>query len=175
MTCDQLCCASNSALNQLSDTNILQNTGIEYISGVRKKKRYVKSQWSNSFSWLTLCESQNKLFCYICRKEDRRSTITFSKNAERAFTQDGFNNWKNAIEKLKGHEQSLCHREASIKYKAGQNQQPVSQQLSKQLKAEQETRRMCLRKQLESLTFLLRQDLAVRGHKDDEGNLAMSC
>lgn len=171
LTCDQLCCASDSAPNQPSDTNILQNTGIEYISGNKKKKRCIKPQWFRSFSWLTLCESQNKLFCYICRKEDRRSTIIFSKNAEKAFTQDGFNNWKKAIEKFKGHEHSLCHREASIKYKASQNQQPVSQQLSNQLKAEQETRRMCLLKQLESLTFLLRQGLAVRGHKDDEGNL----
>ena len=150
----------------------MHNTGIEYTSGNKKKKRCVKPQWFTSFSWLTLCESRNKLFCYICRKVDRRSTLTFSKNAEKAFTKDGFNNWKNAIEKFKRHEHSLCHREASVKYMASQNQQPVSQQLSNQLKAEQETRRMCLLKQLESLTYLLRQGLAVRGHKSDEGNLA---
>ena len=31
---------------------------------------------------------------------------------------------------------------------------------------------MCLIKQMESLCYLLRQGLAVRGHKETEGNLA---
>ena len=56
-------------------------------------------------------------------------------------------------------------------HNASQKQQPVSQQLSSQLKAEQENRRMCLVKQLQSLAYLLRQGLAVRGHKSDAGNL----
>ena len=118
-----------------------------------------------------MCESQNKLFCYICRKEERRGTLTFSKNAEKAFTQYGFNNWKKGPEKFRTHENSSAHREASMKHNASQKQQPVSQQLSSQLKAEQESRRMCLVKQLQSLPYLLRQGLAVRGHKSDEGNL----
>ena len=58
-----------------------------------------------------------------------------------------------------------------MKHNASQKQQPVSQQLSSQRKAEQESRRMCLVKQLQSLAYLLRQGLAVRGHKSDEGNL----
>ena len=59
----------------------------------------------------------------------------------------------------------------SMKHNASQKQQPVSQQLSSQLKAEQESRRMCLVKQLQSLAYLLGQGLAVHGHKSDEGNL----
>ena len=58
-----------------------------------------------------------------------------------------------------------------MKHNANQKQQPVSQQLSTKLKAEQESRRMCLVKQLQSLAYLLRQGLAVHGHKSDEGNL----
>ena len=58
-----------------------------------------------------------------------------------------------------------------MKHNASQKQQPVSQQLSSQLKAEQESRRMCLVKQLQSLAYLLRQGLAVCGHKSDKGNL----
>ena len=136
-----------------------------------KKKRHVKPKWLESFDWLTLCESPNKLFCYICRKEERRGTLTFSKNAEKAFTQYGFKNWKKGPEKFRTRENSLTHREASMKHNASQKQQPVSQQLSSQLKAEQESRKMCLVKQLQSLASLLRRGLAVRGHKSDEGNL----
>ena len=58
-----------------------------------------------------------------------------------------------------------------MKHNASQKQQPVSQQLSSQLKAEEESRKMCLVKQLQSLASLLRRGLAVRGHKSDEGNL----
>ena len=144
---------------------------MEYISNGKKKKRHVKPKWFESFDRLTLCESQNKLFCYIYRKEERRGTLTFSKNAEKAFTQYGFNNWKKGPEKFRTHENSSTHREASMKHNASQKQQQVSQQLSSQLKAEKESRRMCLVKQLQSLAYLLRQGLAVRGHKSDEGKL----
>ena len=169
-TCEQHCCTSDTP-NHTSDEKILKNTEVEYISNGKKKKRHVKPKWFESFDWLTLCESQNKLFCYICRKEERRGTLTFSKNAEKAFTQYGFNNWKKGPEKFRTHENSLTHREASMKHNASQKQQPVSQQLSSQLKAEQESRKMCLVKQLQSLAYLLRHGLAVRGHKSDEGNL----
>ena len=109
---------------------------------------------------------------YICQKEDQQSRITFSKNAESAFSQDGFGNWKRAVEKFKVHKCSLSHREATIKFNARQNQQPISQQLSSLIKKEQQTRRMCLIKQIESLSYLLHQGLAVCGHKETKGNLA---
>ena len=43
--------------------------------------------------------------------------------------------------------------------------------LSKQAMDEQKTRREMLLKQLASLKYLLRQDLAIRGHNDVDGNL----
>ena len=129
----------------------------------------MKPKWFELFGSLT-CESQNKLFCYICRKEERRGTLTFSKNAEKAYIRNMDSTIERKGLKSLGHTR-IPHREPSMKHNASQKQQPVSQQLSSQLKAEQESRRMCLVKQLQSLPYLLREGLAVRGHKSDEGNL----
>ena len=66
----------------------------------------------------------------------------------------------------------MSQREATIKFNVRKNQQPISQQFSGQLEKDLETTRMCLIKQIEGLSYLLRQGLAVRGHKETEGNLA---
>ncbi len=48
---------------------------------------------------------------------------------------------------------------------------PVSNQLVSAAKKEQSERRDALVKQLHCLRYLLRQGLAIRGHKESEGNL----
>ena len=48
---------------------------------------------------------------------------------------------------------------------------PVKEQLSTQARREQEERRQAFLKELHCLRFLLCQGLAIRGHKEEEGNL----
>ena len=48
---------------------------------------------------------------------------------------------------------------------------PINSLLSTQVSKEQHERRQALIKQLNSLRFLLRQGLAIRGHDETEGNL----
>jgi len=45
-----------------------------------------------TYKWITLCESRQKLFCFICRNEHNKDALMISKNAESAFTSDGFDN-----------------------------------------------------------------------------------
>ena len=89
---------------------------------------------------------------------------------ETAFISDGFNNWKKAKERFERHQASESHKEALVNFQCMQAP-TVVEQLSTQASRTQATNRSMLLKELSSLQFLLRQGLAIRGHKESEGNL----
>lgn len=95
---------------------------------------------------------------------------SMAKRTEDAFTQRGFDNWKRAGEKFDAHSRSQLHREAVMKWKMSQ-QPGIDAVMDQSCKAEQTCRREMLIKQLESLRYLLKQGLAVRGHEEADGNL----
>ena len=72
-------------------------------------------------------------------------------------------------EKFREHEISQTHHEAILKYES-LKQTNVMVVANSSLKKEQENRRKMLLVQLQSLSFFMRQGLAVRGHYN-EGNL----
>ena len=82
----------------------------------------------------------------------------------------GFNNWKKAKEKFRDHEQSHSHSEACVKI-AALKQPSVAAQMSSKVLMDQEKHRTLLLRQLDSLQYLTRQGLAIRGHGDEDGNL----
>ena len=96
--------------------------------------------------------------------------LTFSTNIEPTYTTTGFNNWKKALERFRSHSQCDAHQEAILKCHMIQTA-PVTNQLVSAAKKEQNERRGAFVKQLYCLRFLLRQGLALRGHKESEGNL----
>jgi hypothetical protein len=93
-----------------------------------------------------------------------------TKIGHHVFISNGFLNWKNAKLKFKKHEKSQLHREALMKTILMQ-QPPVATQLSKQAEKDHKHRQDMLMKVLQSIKFLVRQSLAVRGHTDEESNL----
>ena len=96
--------------------------------------------------------------------------LSFSKMGEKAFTETGFQNWKKALEKFKSHEGSHAHREALSKWMA-RGRPTIAAQLHSQLRQLQHVRRQGLLTQLRAIQFLTRQGIALRGHKESEGNL----
>ena len=96
--------------------------------------------------------------------------LNFTRKYDSAFILDVFHNWKKRCERLQRHEHSECHKEAVIKLN-NMKGPSVIEQLSSDAKRTQATRRSMLLKLLSSLRFLLRQRLAIRGHKESEGNL----
>ena len=87
-----------------------------------------------------------------------------------AFTEDGFDNWKNALQKFREYEGSFLHRQALLSHQTSL-QGSVASLLSASLRKEQAEHRTILMKLLSSLKLLLRQGSAIRGHKEREGNL----
>ena len=168
--CESQCCTKDECNQPITD-DILKKTSRCYVIKGKTKTRCVQKQWFETYKWLTLCESRQKLFCFICRNQNSKGSLTFSKNAEGAFISDGFDNWKKGIIKFQSHQQSKCHREAVEKYYAC-NKCPVSSQLDSHLELNQSLRRNGFMKLLSSLRYLLRQGLAFRGHSDVDGNIA---
>ena len=164
------CSCCQGEMPSRPEANVLGNTGKTYGTDKKRKTRTVQAKWFQDFPWLSYCVARTALFCHYCRTAERQQLLTFSKNAETAFTVDGFQNWKKAISRFQQHEASTAHKEALSKLSVVK-QMPVTAQLVGQQARNQESRRQMLLKQLTSLRLLLRQGLAVRGHDDIEGNL----
>lgn len=89
---------------------------------------------------------------------------------ESAFTTVGFNDWKHAIERFKGHEESSCHRDALYKTTM-KNRPDVAAMLLNDMREKQQQNRVLMLKQLSTVRTLARQGLALRGHCEGESNL----
>ena len=164
-----MCCKlDRTRPNQPTATSILNATKRVQGEGRFQQARIVQSNWFSLYPWLTLCETQNKLFCFYCFNAVRCKLLTFSKKAEATFSKTGFCNWKRALEKFAKHESSHAHSEAFMKMT---NKVNISTIMNPAYKEQQQKRQKMLLKQLSSLQYLLRQGLAIRGHDDTEGNL----
>lgn len=137
--------------------------------------RAIQTSWYARYSWISVCTSSYKIFCFICRSAQSLGLITFSRHQKSTFTYDGFNNWKKAMQRFDEHEKSAMHREAVMKIAARSSSINVGAQLSKQHEADTKSHRRMLLKLLASIRYLARQGLAFRGHHEDsvslEGNL----
>ena len=110
------------------------------------------------------------MFCHYCMFCYSKDLITMTKTVEDAFIVNGFNNWKKARERFGRHQLGECHKEVQIKLRNLQAPSVAAPLVSQAQSAQSENRLMLLR-QLSSLKFLLRQGMAIRGHKEGEGNL----
>ena len=159
--CDSICCSDDKKPFQPRD---------DILKSMAKSGRNIVSSWFKHYPWLTVCTTKKKVYCTYCKFANKRGLITFSKNANPAFTVDGFNNWKKAKSKFNSHDASLTHKEAKMKWLSLQKPS-LPEQIHTQTMRLQNSRRNALLKQLSFLRYLLRQGLAVRGHTEVEGNL----
>ena len=162
VSCIDVCCSNDLEPYQPKNTTLLK--------GLAKGGRSFLAAWFSLFPWLTVCVARGSVFCLYCRYCTKHGLISFSKNSSPAFVDHGFNNWKKGPEKFKIHESSLTHREAVMKWKS-LGRPSLLEQFSAETVRLQHIRRSGLLKQLSALKFLLQQGLAVRGHKDIQGNL----
>ena len=122
-----------------------------------------------------MCTSSYKIFCHKCCFAKSQNLISLPKFSTSPFTQEGFNNWKKALDQFSSHEKSEMHREAEMKLAARHQGVDISSQLSKQLEADKRLNREMLIKVLEYVQFLVKQGLPLRGHNEHadalQGNL----
>ena len=108
------------------------------------------------------------IICHTCATANLKGLLHLDTRSERSFLSDGFRNWKNTLCKTKGfhkHESSLCHQHAVIRLT-----QPghVDEQLKEQPKSQKEENRNYLLKNVQSISYLSHQGIALRKGKQDE-------
>ena len=82
--CSSACCSGDK----------VNCPAITYKSQKGRYGRSICGVWFHEYSLLTYCESQAKVYCFYCRSARLKHLITFSTKADRAFTVQGFSNWK---------------------------------------------------------------------------------
>jgi len=107
------------------------------LSCLMNCKRNFMPHWYKT--WLSICITKQKVFCFYCRYAEDHAILNFSKRGEDTFTTKGFNNREKALEKFKIHSLSITHREAVIKFEQLQ-QPPVTSYLETQTKKSQASR-----------------------------------
>ena len=167
--CTLGCCENPEAPNQPVDRAVLESTKQQI--GDKNQFRRFNPTWYKEFSWIHLCTDRNKVFCYYCLSASVKGLVKMTRRYETAFITEGFQNWKKATERFRRHEAAECHREAVLKLQSLRTPTTVLKQLSSEAAKTRAQNRKMLLKVLSSLRFLLRQGLAIRGHRETEGNL----
>ena len=133
--------------------------------------RCIQTSWYSRYPWITVCTSSYKVFCHVCclAKEQGLVTSAFPKHSMTSspFLEGGFCNWKKALQKFYQHERSELHSESSLKLAAKASTPDIVSQLRLQHDKELQTNRAMFLKVLECVTFLARQGLDLRGHRED--------
>ena len=87
---------------------------------------------------------------------------------ENAFLEKGFKNWKKALEKFEKHQSSQCHRAASTYEILIPRCPNFAELFDNKEKEALELNRRCFMAILDSLQYLARQGIPLRGHGSDE-------
>ena len=82
---------------------------------MKSYSRRIQTSWYKSFSWISVCYSNHKIYCSTRRTAKLCGRLTFSKHKS-AFVDDGFKNLKEALERFPEHERSVMHKEALKKW-----------------------------------------------------------
>lgn len=113
--------------------------------------------------WLCYSETKGQLFCFVCKVTDS--------GCSSRFTKEGFDDWKNANNLLKRHEESTSHRQAIISLLVRKKKDArVDSQLVSRIETEQKYWRTLLERITSVIQFLAERGLAFRGSDETIGS-----
>lgn len=134
------------------------------VSKVNSKSRQFKKTWYNEFSWVEYSPILDAAFCYPCRLFCHHK----SGRGEESFTKVGVNNWKKALEKFRKHEKSEIMHLKAVQF-LNEYRKPglsVADALSSVHTQKVQANRKYLKFIIETILFLGKQNLALRGHNE---------
>ena len=132
-------------------------------------KRSFQPSWFDRWPWLHYNECDDTVVCFTCKKASSENKLQWASNADAAFIERGFSNWKDACKKIDTHQKSKTHEESVLKIVTiPVSMKDIGESLSSQLKIERLEHRHCFLKIVSVLKFLARQGIAIRGHGDNE-------
>ena len=134
------------------------------------KLRSFNSSWYKEYPWIEYSKSKDVIYCYPCR----HFTITTG-NAEKAFTEVGFHDWKHACGKqgvLVNHNKCIVHKNAMVAWEDYKRNIACGTSVANQLVVGRELQIKNNRHYLISVAQVLllcsHQEIALRGHCESE-------
>lgn len=138
--------------------------------GRKGEQRSFRVEWCEEFDWLHYDVSKDAAFCYLCMRCEHEKKFLQSTKRDLAFISRGFTFWKEGPKAFKKHQVSECHREAvDTLIVLPRSTTDIAEQMSAQHKAEKAFNRQMLLVVLQSVRFLVRQGLPLRGDGDESG------
>ncbi|XP_044431591.1 uncharacterized protein [Triticum aestivum] len=132
-------------------------------------KRVFRKEWFDEFDWLEYSVKENKAYCFYCYLfKQPVSNVKFGGNV---FNQDGYKNWKKAMEYFRLHEGSTksAHNNARRHCTDFKNRkQSVAYAMTTQTERSHLEYQDCLMAIMGVVRYLLRQGLAFRGHDESK-------
>lgn len=116
--------------------------------------------------WITYCEINKSLYCYICLMyvKDDNSTAPFT-------SKTGFNDWKHVHQRIGEHEQSKMHKESCKNFMREQKgrsiQNLININLLNEHKLQVQKRRLVFTRMVQIVKFISKQGLSFRGHRNE--------
>ena len=130
-----------------------------------KQKRSFNPKWFDQFQFLHYREDSDSVICHTCAFADKTKLLKIDTRKEQTFIELGFSNWKKAIEKFRGHENSATHKHA---VEVITRPVDIDELISHNTAMEKRENSRCLMKIIENIVFLGKQGLALRGDGDDK-------
>lgn len=139
-------------------------------------KRTFQLKWLSDFPWLSYSDKDSGAYCRLCVLFGPREAGFGDQNLG-AFSAKAFNRYKNAIAEFKEHANREYHKMSVIKAEAfrktmeGKNQS-VSLQIDSNMKKQVDKNRERLVPIVKTILLCGRQNIPLRGHRDD-GEIAL--
>lgn len=130
--------------------------------------RSCKAAWSKEWQWLEYITDGDSIVWGVCRSAIKSKLVSETKSL--FLKEKGFSNWRKATEKIRDHEKSHTHLDATQRL-AALKTTPINALLSEASAKEQLTARKMLELLFSCIPFLGRQGLPLRGAANQDGVL----
>ena len=143
------------------------------ISASTSVRKYSK-KWEKEFSWLQYDEDSEGAFCKICRTFGSSSM----QHSRGVWITTPFTNWKKAVDRMRAHEKSSVHTnatQAALDAQLTMQQGSVLQQLQKSNGQERMRNRAAIKSFIRCTHFLTRQHIPHTTNFDKIVDLVISC
>ncbi|XP_062521178.1 zinc finger MYM-type protein 1-like [Corticium candelabrum] len=136
---------------------------------ILRQRRSFQETWYSQFPWLEYSEKVDSAFCFACRLAEQSGKHG---HYDACFTERGFRNWKTALDDYRKHESSHVHCLAAAVWNqarhVAESGTSVAQSVSTAHQLRITLNRRNLGKVFETILYLGRQSIALRGHDETE-------
>ena len=108
------------------------------------------------------------MLCYFCIKHQEK--LSAEHNKDPAYASTGFRNWKKVPKCFKEHEQSKCHSAALAYEVVVPKWADIAEMYNNELIKQRKVERQYLKFIMESLQYLRRQGIPLRGKEEGNDN-----